>query len=85
MRAFSTSRLALGRVLAPELVDQPVSRNHLARVQEEHGEQRTWLGPAQGNLAAFVPHLERSQDSELHLLASLPAETLTAVARLKRT
>ena len=57
----------LGRVLAPELVDQPVSGNDLVGVEEEHGEKRTRLGPAEGDLAAFVPHLERSQDPELHL------------------
>ncbi len=58
----------LGRVLAPELVDQPVSGNDLVGVEEEHGEKRTRLRPAQGNLARLVPHLERSQDPELHLL-----------------
>ena len=62
----------LGRVLAPELVDQPVSGNDLVGVEEEPGEKRTRLGPTQGNLASPVPHLERSQDPELHL-ASLPA------------
>ena len=62
----SAAAASLGRVLAPELVDQPVSGNDLVGVEEEHGEQRTRLGPAQGNLAAFVPHLERSQDPELH-------------------
>ena len=68
---------ALGRVLAPELVDQPVSGNDLVGVEEEHGEKRTRLAPAQGNLAAFVPHLERSQDPELHL-SGLPARDATS-------
>jgi hypothetical protein len=36
-------------------------------MEEEHGEKRTRPAPAQGNLAAFAPHLERSQDPELHL------------------
>jgi hypothetical protein len=27
-------------------------------MEQEHGEKRTRLAPAQGNLAAFVPHLE---------------------------
>jgi hypothetical protein len=53
-------------------------------VEEEHGEKRTRLRPAEGNLGAVIPHLERSQDPELHLLASLPAGTLTAVAGLKQ-
>ena len=63
---------ALGRVLAPELVDQPVSGNDLVGMEEEQGEKRTRLGSAQGNLAAPVPHLKRSQDPELHL-TGLPA------------
>src|SRR5215208_7926124 len=41
-------------------------------MEEEPGEKRTRLGPTQGNLAARVPHLERSQDPELHL-TGLPA------------
>ncbi len=52
-------------------------------MQEEYGEKGTRLRPAQGDLGAFVPHLERSQDPELHPPASR-AGTLTAVARLKR-
>ncbi len=74
----------LRRVLAPELVDQPVGGNDLVRVEEENGEKRTRLGPAQGDLAFSVPHLERSQDPELHLPPCRHG-TLTAVARLKRT
>ena len=63
----SAAAASLGRVLAPELVDQPVSGNDLVGVEEEHGEKRTRLEAAEGDLAAFVPHLERSQDPELHL------------------
>ena len=63
----------LGRVLTPELVDQPVSRNDLVGMQQEPREKRTRLRPSEGHLGAVVPHLERSQDPELHLLASLPA------------
>ena len=72
-------RRALGRVLAPELVDQPISGNHLVRVEQEDGKQRTRLAAGQRNLAAPVPHLERSQDPELH---RLPARTLTAETSL---
>jgi hypothetical protein len=53
-------------------------------MEEEHGEKRTRLGPAQGKLAAFVPHLERSQNPEVHP-AGLPAGRLAAVPGLKRT
>ena len=72
---------SLGRVLAPELVDQPVGGNDLVGMEEEQGEEGTWLGAAQGYLAAVVPRLERSQDPELHLTGG----TLTADARLKQT
>ena len=72
-------RWLLGRVLAPQLVDQPVSGNDLVGVEEEPGEKRTRLGPAQGHLAGFPPRLERSQDPELHLPGLRPG-TLTAVA-----
>jgi len=39
-------------------------------MEEEHGQKRSRLAPAQGDLAAFVPHLERSQDPKLHPTAS---------------
>jgi hypothetical protein len=61
---------ALGRVLPPELVDQPVGGNDLVGVQEKQSEKSAQLAPAEGDPAAFVPHLERSQDPELHRLAS---------------
>jgi hypothetical protein len=41
-------------------------------VEKKHSEKRTRLVPAQGNLAATVPPLKRSQDPELDL-AGLPA------------
>jgi hypothetical protein len=73
---------SLRRALAPQLVDQPVGGNDLVGVEKEHGEKRTRLAPAHGNLAAFVPHLERSQDPAL-IVAGLPPSVPTAVARLK--
>jgi hypothetical protein len=55
----------------------------LIGVEEERGEKCARLGSTEGNHDAFVPHLERSQDPELHL-AGLRARTLTAATRLKR-
>ncbi len=52
----------LRRVLAPQLVDQPVGGNDLVGMQEEHREQRPRFATAEGELDAFVPHLERSED-----------------------
>ena len=58
---------ALRRVLAPELVDQPVGGDDVVGMEQKHREKRARLGTAEGDLAAFVPHLERAQDPELHL------------------
>ena len=78
----------LGRVPAPELVDQPVSGNDLVGMQKEPGEERARLAPTEGNLASPVPHLERSQDPELDLTGH-PAEDAnrcsSAETDLKRT
>ena len=46
---------ALGRVLAPELVDQPVSGNDLVGVEEEHGEKRTRLAARPGKPRRLRP------------------------------
>ena len=45
----------LGRVVAPELVDQPVGGDDLVGMEQEHGEERTRLGPANGDLAVLRP------------------------------
>ena len=57
---------ALRRILAPELVDQPVRRDHLVRVDEKQREQRPLLGSAQRDLARIVPYLERPENPESH-------------------
>jgi hypothetical protein len=59
-----------GRRLAPELVDQPLGRDHLVRVQEQDGEQRARLDAAERQHAAVGTDLERPEDRELHSLVS---------------
>ena len=79
----SAAAATLERVLAPHVVDQAVGGNDLVGAEEEGGEEGARLRPAEGNLTAPVPHLERPQDPELHAPASRPG-TLTAVAALKQ-
>ena len=59
---------AIGGVLAPELVDQPVGGNDLVGMEEEGGQQRSRLAATEGHLTASVPDLERPQDPKLHPL-----------------
>ena len=53
------------RAFAPELVDDAVARDHLARVQREQGEQRTLLRRPEGNGHAVHNRLQRPQHAEL--------------------
>ena len=80
-------RDGLGRLRAPELVDQPVCRDDLVRAREQDGEQRPLPGAAERERTALLDDLERSQNAELHLFsstqprlrgASAPASTLLA-------
>ena len=57
----------------PEIVGQPIDRDHLPGVDEEEGQERAPLRPGQGNLATRGADLERTQDAELHGLPALPA------------
>jgi hypothetical protein len=49
------------RRLAPDLVDQPLRRDHVVGVQEQHREQRALLGPAERERATAVGHLQRAE------------------------
>jgi hypothetical protein len=56
----------LGRPLPPQLVDQPLGRDDLVRVQQQKQEQRALLGGAHGKyLRPFARDLERPEDSKL--------------------
>jgi hypothetical protein len=63
-----------GRVLAPELLDQPVGAERLVGVQHQHGEQRTLLAPSERDFTALVEDLERSEDAEVHSESGTRAE-----------
>ena len=68
LRDLNLHRLDRGRrrPLAPELVHEPRCRHQLVRAQEQHGEHRPLLRPAQRQLTAFAADGERAQDPELH-------------------
>ena len=57
---------ALGRVLAPERLDQPLGGHRLARMQEQHCEQRSLLGGAEFDFLAAPPDRQRAENAEFH-------------------
>ena len=58
------------RVVAPEVLDQPVGRHHPAGVDDQVGQQGPLLGPWDPHRGRPVPDLQRPQDPELHLRPS---------------
>ena len=59
------------RLLAPELVDQPVRRERFVRVDQQEREQRTLLAAADARPSPpVVADLERTEDVEIHLPGS---------------
>ena len=56
----------LGRLLAPDPVDQGVGRYELVRADEEMRKDRPLLWPAERDGATSRVHLERSQNAEMH-------------------
>jgi hypothetical protein len=53
-------------LIAPELVDEPVSRDRLVGVDEEQGEQCLLAGRSEREPFPVSPGLELPQDTELH-------------------
>jgi hypothetical protein len=53
--------------VVPELLDEPVGRDGLARVQEQEREQCPLPAAAEGDVPVAVTHLERSEDPEIHV------------------
>ncbi len=56
----------LRKPVAPKLVEQPVARDDLVRVQEQKSENRPLLRPRQTERPAAVTHLQSAEDSEVH-------------------
>ena len=54
------------RPLVPELVDQPVGRKGLVRMDQQKREQRPLLAAPERELSSLVADLERTEDAEIH-------------------
>jgi hypothetical protein len=59
-----------GRVVTPDLVDEPLDWHDLPLAQEEHGEHGALLGAAERDALAAEPNLERAQYPELQNVPS---------------
>ena len=53
------------RLVPPEIVDDPIDRQDLARVQREVREERPGPGTAERQRFAVPPHLERAEQQNL--------------------
>ena len=56
----------LGRLVAPQLVDQPLGGDGLARAEQQRGEERARLRAGDREQAVAVGDLERAEQAELH-------------------
>jgi hypothetical protein len=52
------------RARAPQLVDQPIGRDHLVRAEEQHGEEGALLRTAERHRFAADPDLQRPEQAE---------------------
>jgi hypothetical protein len=77
-----------GRVLAPELLDQPVDGDHPVRVEQQRGQQRALLRTTEGDPQRSPPDLQRTEHAVPHdrtvtdgtRRAGLPDATYTKVS-----
>ena len=68
---LDSRRCRLRRLVAPELVDQAVTRNGLVGTEEQERQEPALLGATQLEGPAFVLDFQRSEDAELHALLAL--------------
>jgi hypothetical protein len=63
-----------GRLLLPERVDQPVAGDDPVGLDQEQGQERSVLLPAQIERPAVREHLKRAEDAKVHryLVANVP-------------
>ena len=66
-----------GRSLAPEVGDEPVGGNDLSCPQCQRGEERPLLAAGESDDPVAVPHLERPEETYLHLLVVTPATNVS--------
>ena len=72
----------LGRLVSPQLVDQPLARDHMVRVQDQQREQRPLLGTSERKRPPGVQSFQRSEDPVLHQLPSCACVDRLAVVLL---
>jgi hypothetical protein len=58
------------RVVAPQVVEQPIDRHRAVDVEEQPREQQPYLPPAEVELDAIVLDPERTEDAEAHALST---------------
>jgi hypothetical protein len=61
-----------GRLGAPDGVDQLLARDGAVGVEEQLGQDRALLGPAECQSVRAVDRLERPEDAQLHRLPKIP-------------
>jgi hypothetical protein len=64
-------------VLTPQVGDESIRGDHLARPQGERREQRALLSARQCHCALAVAHLERAEEANLHLLLVTPTTSVS--------
>ena len=65
------------RAVAPEVEDQAVGRDDLARAECERRHQRPLLAPRQVQDVLALAHLERAEEADLHEAVVTPAQPLS--------
>ena len=80
-RSPGRSSRRLRRVLAPELVDEPVDRDDLAATEQQKCQQRAWLAGRKVERCALPAHFERPEDPEFERLAHTANRRSTGVNR----
>ena len=64
--------LLAGGLVAPQVVEDPISRHHPADVQQQQGEQGALLVGAEIDGSTAVQYLEGAEDAVLHHPTSTP-------------
>ena len=59
-------RRARGRLGTPKVLDDLVDRHHFVRAQQQEGEERALLMPAEPEALRPVLDLERAENAEMH-------------------
>ncbi len=74
-RHLQRPRRIVAPLAGPQLLDQPVARDNLAGVEQEHPEQSALSCAAEGKRPVTVDHFDRAEDAEVH--RSSPSPNLT--------